>query len=222
VSDNGTGLSTSLQLDSSLIGSNLAQDGMSSNPEPGQSPSVTSTNNFINFCKLVNQNITNGLQNPAGSCNPVPLGQIPAQSTMPSCKFTNPSNFGTVPAGTTFNVTLAVNFLETGWFANPDTNFMAAPQQLSPQGAIMGHSHIVIEKVQTWSSTDILSPTAFTFFKAMNSPASGVQLTATVTGGVPQGYYRLSSIMTSMNHAPVVGPVAQRGSFEDVVYFRAQ
>ena len=47
----------------------------------GQSPSLTSTNNFINFCALeTNRTRTGGLQVRAGSCNAAPMGIIPART----------------------------------------------------------------------------------------------------------------------------------------------
>lgn len=79
-------LQDSLTLDKALIGPNLAQDGQAVQ-EAGQVASLTSINNYINFC--VGQTVTNGLQNIAGSCNPVPMGQLPAKTNMP-CAFPSP------------------------------------------------------------------------------------------------------------------------------------
>jgi hypothetical protein len=43
----------------------------------GQVSSLTSTNNFINFCKTTSGvPLTNGQQVTGGSCNPAPVGAI--------------------------------------------------------------------------------------------------------------------------------------------------
>jgi hypothetical protein len=52
----------------------------------------------------------------------------------------------------------------------------------------------------------------------LNAAAKGGEVSATVTNGLPAGVYKISSINTSANHSPVVGPVAQHGSFDDVIY----
>ncbi|KAG9018117.1 hypothetical protein FRB90_012205 [Tulasnella sp. 427] len=219
--NNGGNLQTSLQLDPSLIGANLAQTGQSGTPEAGQVPSLTSTNNYINFCASVNQPITNGLQQAGGSCNPVPMGQIPAKTSVPSCKFVFPKNGQTIPANKDFTVSLAVKGFITGNFVNPNTNYFSAPQQLK-NGQIIGHGHAVIEKLTSLDQTTPTDPNVFAFFKGLNAAAVNGVLTATVTGGLPAGFYKVSSINTAANHQPVIGPVAQHGSFDDVSYFTVQ
>jgi len=132
----------------------------------GEVESLTSTNNFINFCLTVpKQNITNGLQNAAGSCNPAPMGSIPSTANIPSTKFTNPKNGDTITANTPFTISLAINKLETGNFVNSDTNFLSAPQQLNQQGLIIGHSHVVIEALSALDQTTVTEPTKFAFFQ---------------------------------------------------------
>ena len=186
---------------------------------PGQVASLTSTNNFINFCKTVNLPLTNGAQVTGGSCNPAPMGFIPSKAAMPSSKFLFPKNTGTVAANTNFTVKMRIKNLETGNFVNAEENYFSAPQQLNAQGVIVGHSHVVIEKITSMTSTAVSDPTVFAFFKGLNSAASadGV-LEAVVTGGLPAGVYKLSSINTAANHQPVLAPVAQHGSLDDVVY----
>lgn len=80
---------TSLQLDPSVIGKNIAQTGLgASGSEAGEVASATSTNNFINSC--VGKTITNGQQVTGGSCNPIPMGDIPSKNNMVSAKFSSP------------------------------------------------------------------------------------------------------------------------------------
>jgi hypothetical protein len=181
--------------------------------------SLTSTNNFINFClDFPDTNLTNGQQLTNGSCNPAPMGLIPPSDKMPSSKFTFPENLGTVKANETFNVTMAINNLDTGKFVNPDAGYYAAPQQLNSQSLIIGHSHFVIQSMTSFQDSKPLDPKKFAFFAAANSPAVNKVLSATVNGGLPAGKYKLSSITTAMNHQPALVPVAQRGSIDDAIY----
>lgn len=147
------------------------------------------------------------------------MGSIPSKSAMPSSKFLFPKNTGTVAVNTNFTVKMRIKNLETGNFVNAEENYFSAPQQLNAQGVIVGHSHVVIEKVASLTSTAVSDPTVFAFFKGLNSAASadGV-LEAEVTGGLPAGVYKLSSINSAANHQPVLAPVAQHGSLDDVVY----
>lgn len=75
-----------------------------------------------------------------------------------------------------------------------------------------------MQQMQSLDSTQPLDPTVFAFFKGLNDAANNGVLSATVTKGLPPGVYRISSVNAAANHQEVVGPVAQRGSFNDVVY----
>jgi len=212
---------TSLTLDPAVISKGFEQNGQATQ-EAGQVPSLTSSNIFINFCLTVNQPLTNGAQVVDGSCNPAPMGSIPAKTSMPSAKFVFPTNSGTVKADQTFTITMAINNLATGNFVNADTNYFAAPQQLDGNGLIVGHSHVVVEKLDSLTQTTTTDPTAFTFFKGLNDAAVNGQLTAEVTNGLAAGVYKLSSINTAANHQPCLVPVAQHGSLDDAIYFTVQ
>ena len=59
-------LDISAALDPSVIATGFEQNGQAV-AEPGQVPSLTSSNNFINFCATTNQPITNGKQITTGS-----------------------------------------------------------------------------------------------------------------------------------------------------------
>lgn len=74
--------------------------------------------------------------------------------------------------------------------------------------------------MQSLDSTQPLDPQVFAFFKGLNNVANNGVLTATVTNGLPAGVYRISSINAANNHQEAVGPIAQHGSFNDVVYVR--
>lgn len=115
---------------------------------------------------------------------------------------------------------MAIENLETGQFVNPNSNYLAAPQQLNSQGIIRGHSHVVIQRLQSLGQTTPLDPEKFDFFKGMNGAAVNGILTADVGGeGLPAGFYRLSSVNSAANHQPVLVAVAQRGALDDAVYF---
>ncbi|KAH9486654.1 Pathogenicity cluster 5 protein d [Psilocybe cubensis] len=217
-SGSGDDAQTSLTLDPAVIAKGFANDGQDT-PTAGQVASLTSTNNFINFCKTVNLPLTNGAQVVDGSCNPAPMGVIPAKTKMPSSKFIFPPNNGKVAANQLFTIKMAINNLETGNFVNAAENYFSAPQQLNAQGLIRGHSHVVIEKLDSLDQTTTTDPTVFAFFKGLNGAASGGVLTADVDKGLPAGFYKLSSINTAANHQPVLVPVAQHGSLDDAVYF---
>ena len=208
---------TSLTLDPSVISNNFANDGQDV-PADGQVPSLTSTNNFINFC--LGQTLTNGEQNRGGSCNTAPIGMIPSVQNMPASKFENPKN-GDVINGIKqpFTIVLNIARMETGSFVNAQQSYFAAPQQLNGQGQIIGHSHVVIELLSSLESTEVPDPNVFAFFKGVNTPAQGGQLTAEVNEGLDAGSYRLCSMNAAMNHQPVIVPVAQHGMIDDCVYF---
>ncbi|KAK1220026.1 hypothetical protein PQX77_017233 [Marasmius sp. AFHP31] len=211
---------TSLTLDPRVIAQGFAQDGQAQ-PTDGQVASLTSTNNFINFCaKTINNTpITNGQQIETGSCNPAPIGLIPSIDRMPSSKFTNPANGATIPANQQFTVNMAVKNLNTGNFVNAQENYFAAPQQLDGQGMIIGHTHLVIEQLTDLGQVQPTDPKKFAYFKGINTKANGQGVvSADVTDGLPAGAYRMCSINASSNHQPVIVPVAQHGSLDDCVY----
>lgn len=214
----GGNAQTSLTLDPKVIAAGFANNGQQT-PTAGQVASLTSTNNFINFCLTVNKPITNGQQIKTGSCNPAPMGVIAATTNMPSSKFQSPVNGQDIPPNTSFNINMAVNNLVTGNFVNAQTNYYAAPQQVNAQGNVIGHTHYTVQAIPSFTSTQPLDPNTFAFFKGVNSPAVNGVVTEPVTGGLPAGIYRCCSINTDANHAPVLVAVAQHGSLDDCVYF---
>ncbi|EIM23634.1 hypothetical protein WALSEDRAFT_35214 [Wallemia mellicola CBS 633.66] len=201
----------------------LAQDGQQAGAEAGQVASLTSTNNFINFCLTEpDLPLTNGMQVRGGSCNPVPIGVVAPTNKMPSAKFVNPKNGDTIPANQDFTIQMAVRNIDTGNFVNPNTNYFAAPQTTNNNGIIVGHSHVVVEELPNLETTQPLDPTNFAFFKGLNEEAQNGVLTAQVSKGLPAGDYRMCSINSSANHQPVIVAVAQHGSLDDCSYFTVQ
>ena len=84
---------------------------------------------------------------------------------MPSSKFTNPKNGGTVAANKAFTISMAIKNLQTGNFVNAQENYFSAPQQLNNQGVILGHSHVVVEQLTSLTQTTPTDPKKFAFFK---------------------------------------------------------
>lgn len=167
---------------------------------------------------MPNLPITNGKQITTGSCNPAPIGVIPSVDNMPSAKFVFPKNFGTIKARQSFTIEMNIKNIDTGFFVNAQANYFAAPQQLNKGGQVKGHSHVVVEKLESLDQTKPTNPKTFNFFKGLNNAATNGKLTAAVDKGLEPGFYRLSSINTSSNHQPVIVPVAQHGSLDDVIY----
>ncbi|EFP83190.1 hypothetical protein PGT21_007394 [Puccinia graminis f. sp. tritici] len=195
------------------------------NPTGNQSASLTSHNNFINFCiskHALGARLMNGTQSRNNySCNSIPMGMIVAPEQMPSCKFKHPHNLSKLKANKQFNIILEIKKMVTGNFVNPNASYFAAPQRLSSETKeIIGHAHVVIQSIPSLKSTAVLDPRKFVFFKGIDNPVSkdGTS-TVVVTRGLPAGTYRLGSILTAANHQPVLAGVAQRGLFDDVVYF---
>lgn len=219
VADNNNDPNTSTTLLSNLVETGLANDGQEP-PVAGQVASLTTTNNFINFC--AGKTITNGQQVTGGSCNPIPLGDIIPKANMPSCKFASPANQDKIPANQAFTIKMNINNMQAGVFTNAQKTYYMAPQQLNGQGIVIGHSHFVIQKMGDFADPSILDAGTFAFFKGINTAAQNGQLTADVTAGLPAGNYRLASINTDANHAPVIAAVAQHGLLDDMVYFTAE
>ncbi|KAF8318488.1 hypothetical protein DL93DRAFT_398270 [Clavulina sp. PMI_390] len=191
-----------------LIQPGLASDGQET-PEAGQVPSLTSNNNFINFCATqTGVPLTNGEQIKTGSCNPTIMGRIIQTDKMVSSKFVSPKNLDTVPANTNFTITMAISNMVTGNFVNANANYYAAPCQVDSTGTVIGHSHIVVEEMTSLSQTAVTNPNVFAFFKGLNAAAVGGQLSAEVAGGLAAGVYRIASINTCSNHQPVMMAVA--------------
>lgn len=180
----------------------------------GQSPSLTSSNNFINYCSTMSQ-LTNGAQQQGQSCNPTPMGQLPSSDAIPSTKFSQPLNDDTIQENTPFNISFTGSNLGASPPVNSLTNFMAAPQQLNSNGLIIGHYHLVVESLTSFSQTAFTNPSQFSFFKEVFDPTVPTQM-----AGLSAGFYRASVSVHATNHQPIIPPVSQHGSTGDAVYVR--
>lgn len=187
--------------------------------EVGQALSQTSTNNFINFCS--GQTLTNGLQITSGSCNGIPMGQIPAKTNMVSSIIVNPQTGKSIASDTTFNITVQMNNLLAGSFTNADATYFSVPQTVSSGGQVIGHTHVTVQDLgSSLNPTQALDATQFAFFKGINDAGNGQGLlNAVVDGGLPAGNYRVCTMASASNHQPVIMPVAQRGTADDCTKF---
>jgi len=213
---------TSLTLEGNNVMKGLENDGQTGpDVTAGQVRSLTSSNNFINFCLTQKVPLTNGVQEKGGSCNQTPMGRIIGIDKMPSSKFVFPENFSEdLNENQPFTISMAIKNVQSGNFVNPATNYYAAPQQVNDQGIVIGHSHVTVEKIDNFKSKTPLDPNVFAFFKGLNLPADGKgELSAPVDKGLPAGSYRLCSINAAANHQPILVAVAQHGSIDDCVYF---
>ncbi|KAH7359308.1 hypothetical protein B0T11DRAFT_259223 [Plectosphaerella cucumerina] len=203
-----------IQKASSLTGQESGTDGI----KPGQAPSATDPDNFINFCQ--GQQLTNGAQVTAGSCNGIPMGRIPASANMISAMITNPQPGKALAAGTTFNISVQTSHLAAGKFTNPTTTYYTAPQDLDGGGDIIGHCHVTVQDIGSLDSTSPPDPSSFVFFKGIDDAGNGKGLLqAEVSGGLPAGTYRVCTMIAAQNHQPVAMPVAQRGAQDDCTKF---
>ncbi|TQV93440.1 hypothetical protein V2A60_010152 [Cordyceps javanica] len=207
-----------LQLSQNVVQQGSAQNG--NNPgSADQAASATSNNNFINFCQ--GKTLTNGAQVRGGSCNGIPMGNIPATTKMVSSIFVNPQNGDNIAAKQDFDIQVQMINFAPGAFTNATTTYYSAPQDLNQDGFIIGHTHVTVQDTgRTLNPQAPLDPQKFAFFKGINDAGNGRGLlSAKVTGGLPAGNYRLCSMSSSANHQPVLMPVAQRGAQDDCVRF---
>ncbi|CAG8949993.1 hypothetical protein HYFRA_00004325 [Hymenoscyphus fraxineus] len=206
-----------IQSASAKTGQEPGTDGL----KPGQAPSDTDNNNFVNFC--TGQKITNGVQVTGGSCNGIPMGQIPATKNMVAAMITFPLIGDEVAANQTFNISVQTAHLDAGFFVNPTTNYYTAPQALNKDGDIIGHCHVTIQSIGSLRDTTPPDPAKFAFFKGIDDAGNGKGLLqAQIADGLPAGAYRACTMMSARNHQPVLMPVAQRGAQDDCVKFEVK
>jgi hypothetical protein len=149
------------------------------------------------------------------------MGDIPAKTSMVSSIITFPlAGSATIESDTTFNITVQMSNIVAGFFTNADATYYAAPQALSG-GLVVGHTHVTVQDLgASLNPTTALDATQFAFFKGINDAGNGKGLlSATVTGGLPAGNYRVCTLAAAANHQPVLMPVAQRGTADDCTKF---
>ena len=149
------------------------------------------------------------------------MGDIPSNTQMVSAVMVSPQDGDVVAANKNITFSVQIQNLVAGSFTNPDDTYYAAPQALSG-GKVVGHSHITVQDLgQNFFPQQPLDPTVFAFFQGINNAGNGNGLlTATLNGGLPEGFYRVCSMTSASNHQPVLMPVAQRGAQDDCAKFQ--
>jgi len=148
------------------------------------------------------------------TCSVTQLGEIPDITSMTSSIIISPKNGQKIRAGQPFTVSVKVANLETGNFDDPNKQYYSFAQQLNKQGLIKGHDHITI---QTLTGDQPPDAQKFDFFKGLNDPAVNGILSVQVTAGLTPGQKRICTMVGSFAHAPLIMPVAQRGSQDDCI-----
>jgi hypothetical protein len=191
-----------------------------------EAPEATGNNTIIinneqNFCESIGLGdvIINGTQSKNVSCSLTVFGAIPDFDHMVSTIIIEPENNAIIPLGENFTVTILSTNIDYGFFDDPNSQYYQSPQTINSQGNIQGHNHITIQKIVD----PLLPPDARTpvFFKGLNEDTLDGKLSTTVDSqlfnvdGV--GEYRICTITASRSHAPVLLPVARRGSADDCI-----
>lgn len=76
---------------------------------------------------------------------------------------------------------------------------------------------MVIEEINA-NQTFPTDPKRFAYFGEMNGDEIGGALQSDVVGGLPSGVYRMSSMLVSPNHQPIVVGTNQHGAVDDIIY----
>ena len=152
------------------------------------------------------------------------MGKIPAQNKMVSTVLIFPKHNDVIEGFKTFNISLRINNLQAGFFTNATSTYYSAPQDLNGNGQVIGHTHVTVQDLgNSLNPQQPLDASVFTFFKGINDAGNGNGLLqATVTGGLPDGFYRVCTMSGASNHQPVLMPVAQRGTQEDCNKFEVK
>lgn len=148
------------------------------------------------------------------------MGDIPSTGNMISSIIVNPGPGDNIAANQDFDIQVQVSNLVAGSFTNAQNTYYAAPQQLKG-GRVVGHTHVTVQTLgNSLAPNQPPDPSTFAFFKGINDAGNGNGLlSATVTGGLPAGNYRVCTMTSASNHQPVLMPVAQRGAQDDCTKF---
>ncbi|KAJ3082401.1 hypothetical protein HK102_001736 [Quaeritorhiza haematococci] len=139
---------------------------------------------------------------------------------MVSSLIISPKNGETIDRSKGFTLSVKVLNMQLGTFDNPQTLYYRTPQVLNKNGIIIGHQHIVVQQMPNENPQEPLDPRNFDFFRGLDfQPSAGNVLSVDVPAGkiVNDGPYRICSITGQRSHAPVIMPVAQRGSQDDCI-----
>ena len=178
-------------------------------------------NNEQNFCESVGlgDSIIRGEQSLNVSCSLTVFGVLPDFDHMVSTIITEPANNAIIPLGTNFTVSVFSINMDFGFFDDPNSQYYLSPQTINSAGEIQGHTHITIQKLADPNSPpDARTPV---FFRGLNDPSPDGTLSVQIDGDTfnvdGAGEYRICTITASRSHAPVLLPVARRGTADDCI-----
>ncbi|OJD13150.1 hypothetical protein AJ78_06373 [Emergomyces pasteurianus Ep9510] len=186
-------------------------------------PSKTSSNNFINYCD--GRILTNGTKIKEGSCNSIPMGEIPSTKHMVSTLIMAPVTGDVFKVNQSIVFKVAVRNIEMGFYTNSNATYLSAPQSLNSEGLVQGHTHLTVQFMGP-SATGIqaLDASSPIWFKSVNSahPENKTEgFTATLDGGLGKpGFYRVCTLTAAANHQPVIMPIPNRGAQDDCTKFK--
>jgi hypothetical protein len=85
----------------------------------------------------------------------------------------------------------------------------------------LGQAYVVIEAIDSLSSTQVSDPSIFAFFAPVTSAQdnNGI-VTIPVSAGLPDGFYKMTSMLITSNYMPVAVAIHQHGSIGDAIYVR--
>ncbi|KAJ3036687.1 hypothetical protein HDV00_002445 [Rhizophlyctis rosea] len=212
----------SLCLHPSQVQTNWFQNGIGAyGQKDGQVPSLTSHNNFINYC--LGKETTNGRQLDNGSCNPLPMGDLPSIDKMVSSIIIYPAPGDILPANKPFTIHLKTTNLAGSSATNDKTNNFASPQQLDKHGYVIGHTHVTVQYMgPDLTPQKPLDTRETAFFLALNRHFKGDGSAEVEVVGLKPGGYRVCTMATQAGHQPVVMPIADRGHVDDCTKFLVQ
>jgi hypothetical protein len=152
------------------------------------------------------------------------MGKIPAKTNMISSIIIFPAPGDVLDPLTTFDFSVQTRGLSAGAFTNAQLTYYSAPQDLDQSGQIIGHTHVTCQDLGNSLTPNVPpNPETFVFFKGINDRGNGNGLlSATVTGGLPEGFYRCCTMTSAANHQPALMPVAQRGAQDDCTKFEVK
>ncbi|KAI8903556.1 hypothetical protein EDD86DRAFT_272237 [Gorgonomyces haynaldii] len=174
----------------------------------------------VDFCKQSGAGEATGKQASGGGrmCSSTPQGLLPDVKKMVSTMISEPKAGSTVDAAKGFTVKFQTINFNSGFAANPDTEYLMAPQTLDDNGFIMGTQQLSIQFLG--GANRAPNAKSVDFFQIVNTKTSGKgDFSVNVPAGAlkQKGTYRICTMAASATFQPVVMPVAQRGAQDDCV-----
>ena len=179
-----------------------------------------SHSNGLSFCSKAGYTsnlISNGTQQRFSTCSITVFGSIPSFDNMVSTIILEPTNGELITKGNNITVKIQSIGIEYGFFDDPTVSYYVSPQTLNSAGEIQGHNHITIQKLNEFDSPP--DPRTPVFFKGLNEVSTNGVLQTEVDGSVfnISGIYRICTMTATRSHAPVLMPVARRGTVDDCI-----